>query len=219
MKHPVTLTSLLVVGPLLSACATKGEPTQPIPTPPTLASAADVVTEERAGVNPQGDVAVKVSISAVTATVEAIDLATRTVTIVGPDGKSFVVHADEQVRNLNQVKVGDKVTVEYHEGLIAQIAPPGTAPDEVRAAQAIGRAPLGERPAGAVGQAITATVVIEYVDTIRNVVRFKGPLGRTHVVRVMKPEFRTMLKTLKPGDQVTLTYFEAAAVSVKPASD
>jgi hypothetical protein len=35
----------------------------------------------------------------------------------------------------------------------------------------------------------------------------------------MKPEFRAMLKTLKPGDQVTLTYFEAAAVSVQPTGN
>ena len=213
MQQPMTLTPALILGLLLSACTTQGEPT-----PPTLASAADVVTEERAAVNPQGDAAAKVSVSAVTATVEAIDMATRMVTIVGPDGKSFVVHADEQVRNLNQVKVGDKVTVEYYEGLIAEIAPPGAAPDEVKVTAAMGRAPLGERPAGAVGKAITATVVIDFVDPIRNVVHFTGPLGKTRIVKVMNPEFRTMLKTLKPGDQVTLTYFEAAAVSVKPAN-
>jgi hypothetical protein len=70
-----------------------------------------------------------------------------------------------------------------------------------------------------VGNAITATVVIEYVDPIRNVVHFTGPLGKTRIVKVMKPEFRTMLKNLKPGDEVTLTYFEAMAVSVKPASN
>jgi len=182
-------------------------------------ASSGVVTEERAGVNVQGDAAAKVKISAVTATVEAIDLATRMVTIVGPDGKSFVVHADEQVRNLSQVQVGDKVTVEYYEGLVAEIGPTGTAPDEVQTAVAVARAPLGERPAGAVGNAITATVVIEYVDPIRNVVHFTGPLGKTRIVKVMKPEFRAMLKNLKPGDEVTLTYFEAMAVSVKPASN
>lgn len=212
MKHHVTLTPTLVLGLLLSACATEGEHPQPM-------ASSGVITEERAGVNVQGDAAAKVKISAVTATVEAIDLATRMVTIVGPDGKSFVVHADEQVRNLSQVQVGDKVTVEYYEGLVAEIGPTGTAPDEVKAAVAVARAPLGERPAGAVGNAITATVVIEYVDPIRNVVHFTGPLGKTRIVKVMKPEFRTMLKNLKPGDEVTLTYFEAMAVSVKPASN
>jgi nucleoid DNA-binding protein len=50
------------------------------------------------------------------------------------------------------------------------------------------------------------------------VVHFKGPLGKTRVVKAMKPEFQAMLKKLKPGDQVTLTYFEAMAVSVKPAT-
>lgn len=213
MKHHVTLTPTLVLGLLLSACATAEDPAQP------MASSSGVKTEGRAGVNVQGDAAAKVKIRAVTATVEAIDLATRMVTIVGPDGKSFVVHADEQVRNLSQVQVGDKVTVEYYEGLVAEIGPTGTTPNEVKTAVAVARAPLGERPAGAVGNAITATVVIEYVDPIRNVVHFTGPLGKTRIVKVMEPEFRTMLKNLKPGDQVTLTYFEAMAVSVKPASN
>jgi hypothetical protein len=178
-----------------------------------------VVTEDRGATNAQGSAAAAVTISAVTAKVGAIDLANRMVTLVRPDGKSFVVQAGEQVRNLAQVRVGDKVTIEYYEGLVAEIAPPGAPLDEIKSAGVVARAPLGERPAGAVGQATTATVVIEYVDPIRNVVHFKGPLGKTRIVKVAKPEFRSMLKTLKPGDQVTLTYFEAMAVSVKPASD
>lgn len=211
MKHATTLTPVLVLGLLLSVCATAGEQT------PSKDSSSGVVSEERGVVTPRGDTAAKVTISAVTATVEAVDMATRMVTIVRPDGKSFVVHADEQVRNLGQVKVGDKVTVEYYEGLVAEIAPPGASPSEMKSSSVLARAPLGERPAAAMGKSVTATVVIEYVDPIRNVIHFKGPLGKTRIVKVMKPEFRTMLKTLKPGDQVTLTYFEALAVSVRPA--
>lgn len=213
MKQLVTSTPALVLALMLSACATEGEQTKP------AASSSGVITEERGSVNIQGDTAATVTISAVTATVEALDLATRMVTLVRPDGKSVVVQAGEQVRNLEQVKVGDKVTVEYYEGLAAEIAPAGTALDKVKLTDVVGRAPLGERPAGAAGEAISATVVIEFVDTLRNVVHFKGPLGKTRIVRVTKPEFRTMLKTLKPGDLVTLTYFEAMAVSVKPASN
>ena len=213
MKHLVTSTPALVLALMLSACATEGEQTKP------AAAASGVTTEERGSVNIQGDTAATVTISAVTATVEAIDLATRTVTLVRPDGKSLVVQAGEQVRNLEQVRIGDKVTVEYYEGLAGEIAPAGTALDKVKVTDVVGRAPLGERPAGAAGEAISATVVIEFVDPLRNVVHFKGPLGKTRIVKVMKPEFRTMLQKLKPGDQVTLTYFEAMAVSVKPAGN
>jgi len=213
MKHPIASTTALVLALMLSACATETEKTKPV------ASSSGVVTEDRAGANAKGDAAAMVTISAVTATVEAVDLATRMVTIVRPDGKSFVVQAGDKVTNLEQVKAGDKVTVEYYEGLVAEIAAPGASLDKVKVTDVMGRAAPGERPAGAVGEAISSTVVIEYVDTIRNVVHFKGPLGKTRIVKVMEPQFRTMLKTLKPGDQVTLTYFEAMAVSVKPASN
>lgn len=208
MKHPMTSASVLVLALLLSACATRGDQSQ-----------TGTSSSQQAAQNTQGDAAATVTVSQVTATVEAVDLVTRMVTLVRPDGKSVVVQAGEQVRNLAQVRLGDKVTVEYYEGLVAEIAPPGAALDEVEVTGVVARAPLGERPAGAVGEAITATVVIEYVDTLRNVVHFTGPLGKTRIVKVVQPQFRAMLKTLKPGDQVTLTYFEAVAVNVRPASD
>jgi hypothetical protein len=207
MKHPAPVMPVLVLGLLLSTYATAEQ---------TKASPSKETTEEKAAVNVEGTAAAKVKVSTMTATVEAIDMPTRLVTLLGPDG-SYTLQAGEQVRNLDQVKVGDKVTVEYYEGLVAEIEPPGTAPKGIEATEAMSRAPLGERPAGAVGKAVSATVVIEHVDRIRNVVFFKGPLGKTRAVKAMKPEFRKMLTKLKPGDRVTLTYFEALAVSVKPA--
>ena len=210
MKHPMTSMPVLVLGLILSAGA-MAEQAKPTATSP------GVTTEEAAGVNAQGTAAAKVTLSTITATVESVDMATRMVTLVGPDGKSFVVHADEEVRNLAQVKAGDKVTVEYYEGLVAEMAPPGASPKRVEVTKAMGRAAPGERPAAATGKAVTATVVIEHVDPLRHTVFFKGPLGKTRVVKAMKPEFQAMLKKLKEGDHVTLTYFEAMAVSVKPA--
>lgn len=46
-----------------------------------------------------------------TATVEAIDLAKRVVTLKGPKGNLFDITAGDEVRNLAQVKVGDLVKV------------------------------------------------------------------------------------------------------------
>lgn len=210
MKHLMTSMPVLVLGLTLCAGA-MAEQAKP------AAMSSGATTEEAAGVNAEGTAAAKVKVSTISATVQAIDMATRMVTLVGPDGKSFVVEAGEEVRNLPQVKVGDKVTVEYYEGLVAEMAHPGASTKEVEVTGAMGRAPLGGRPAGAVGKAVTATVVIEHVDLLRHTVFFKGPLGKTRVVKAEKPEFQAMLKKLKPGDKVKLTYFEAMAVSVRPA--
>jgi hypothetical protein len=201
MKYPFATTSVLVFALALTACATH-----------------EKQTAQKSAVTPKGEAAASVTISTVTATVEAIDQATRMLTIVGPEGNAFVMQAGEKVRNLDQVKAGDKIKVEYYEGLVAELNAPGVSPKDVTLTDSMIKAAPGERPAGAVGEAITATVVIEFVDTIRNVVRFKGPLGKSRIVKVEKPEFRTMLKSIKPGDQVTLTYFEAIAIGVEPAN-
>lgn len=209
MKKPMTLAPTLVLAVLLSAGISQAALAE--------APASGVKTVEKGGINAQGDTAATVTVSTLTATVQAIDLSTRMVTIVRPDGQGVILKAGDQVKNLAQVKVGDKVTVDFYEGFVAELAPPGTPLNEVKVTDAATRAPLGERPAGALGEAVTATVVIEHVDTLRNVVQFMGPLGKTRTVKVMRPQFRAMLKTLKPGDKVTLTYFEALALNVKPA--
>lgn len=209
MKHAMTLASTRVLALLLTAGVSQAVLAE--------APSSGARTVEKGGINAQGDTAATVTVSTVTATVQAIDQSTRMVTLVRPDGKGVILKAGDQVRNLAQVKVGDTVTVDYYEGFVAELAPPGTPLNKVVVTDAVTRAPLGERPAGALGEAVTATVVIEYVDTLRNVVQFKGPLGKTRTVKVMRPQFQAMLKTLKPGDQVTLTYFEALALNVKPA--
>jgi len=54
-----------------------------------------------------------------TATVESIDQASRLVTLRGEDGHATTLLVSEEVRNLPQVKTGDKVTVSYYEALAA----------------------------------------------------------------------------------------------------
>ena len=51
----------------------------------------------------------------VSATVTAVDVPGRLVTLKGPDGKLFTVEAGAEVRNLPQVSVGDRVVVRYYE--------------------------------------------------------------------------------------------------------
>jgi len=57
----------------------------------------------------------------VSATVEAVDPATRSVTLKGPKGDLHTIVAGDEVRNFDQIKVGDKVTVKYLESLTIEL--------------------------------------------------------------------------------------------------
>jgi hypothetical protein len=213
MKHSMNLIPALLLALLVTACASEQKKSS------DMAPAAGVRSGEVAAVSDSGDAATAVQLSSISAKVVAIDMATRTVTLVGPEGKELVVEAGEKVRNLDQVQVGDKVTVDYYEGLLAQINEPGAPSNEVSMMDAAVRAAKGERPGGGVASSVTATVTIEFIDNLRHVVQVKGPTGHTTVLQVKRPEFRQMLRTLKPGDTVNLTYFEAVAVSVRPTGN
>src|SRR4051812_7055923 len=56
-----------------------------------------------------------------TATVEAIDTASRTVTLKGPGGNLVPIVAGPEVKNFDQIKVGDRVLVRYAEALSLEL--------------------------------------------------------------------------------------------------
>lgn len=153
----------------------------------------------------------KENMKTVTATVESIDLATRAVTLKGPDGKVMGLKVSEEVKNLPQVKVGDKVTVTYYESIAAQIIKPGTGPASA-AQQAVATAKPGEKPAGAMVQQVTVIATVEAIDKTTQHVTLKGPEGKTVEVKVKNPK---NLEGVKVGDEVAITYTEAMAISVE----
>src|SRR5215211_7868665 len=56
-----------------------------------------------------------------TAVVEAVDAAKRTVSLKNARGEMRTITAGPEVRNFDQIKVGDSVTVEYVEGLALEL--------------------------------------------------------------------------------------------------
>jgi hypothetical protein len=153
----------------------------------------------------------------VTATVEAIDLADRLVTLRGPEGNSVTVEVGPEVRNLAQVKVGDRVVVAYYAAIAAEFKKPGEGVKGVQADVASARAEPGARPGGIVGGQVKATVIIDSVDAKSNTVSFTGPQGMLRTITVQNPDAQAFIKKLKKGDEVEITYTEALAISVEPA--
>lgn len=157
--------------------------------------------------------AVVASTAQITATVVAIDKATRTLTLKGPQGKSVDVVAGDEVRNFDQIKVGDQVVAKYVEALSMELMKTRTTGAPTENVGAV-RAKPGERPAGAIGREVTALVDVVAVDPKKSIISIKGPRGNVFDLKVQNPD---QFKVVKKGDQIQVTYTEALAMSVEPA--
>jgi len=200
-------TTSLVLATALLACGSKTGADQ---------AAAPVATEPAATNQPAPFV--KESLQEMTATVEAVSMATREVTLKGSAGQVRTIKVGPEARNLDKVRVGDQVTVSYYESLTAQMRmhdQPNVG--FMNAAGAVRAAP-GERPGGAAAQSTTSTVTIDSVNTQDNTVTFHRPDGGVSTLPVMSPEGRQFISKLKAGDVVDVMYTEAIAVEVAPAA-
>ena len=105
-----------------------------------------------------------------TATVEAIDQATRMVRLRGADGRLWVVQAGPSVRNIGQVKPGDLVKVRYTEAIAAEVVKPGTGVTSGGATAALQRADAGKLPGATETVSMKGVVKVAAVDTANNTV-------------------------------------------------
>ena len=153
-----------------------------------------------------------------TATVEAVDPANRVVTLRLEDGRSTTIKVSDEVKNLPQVRAGDKVVVSYYEALAAEVKKPGEGVKGVETEVSSVQAPPGSMPAAGAGVLLRTTVIIDSVDKQFNTVTFKNADGLLRTVAVKTPQGQEFIKGLKKGDHVEIAYTEALAVEVKPAS-
>ena len=155
----------------------------------------------------------------VIAKVTAVDMANRLVTIEGPEGNSVVIQVTDQVKNLPNVKVGDKVRIEYYRSAFVEIEKHdsgGELGTEVSAARV--SAPEGQKPAGAIGVEMVRRAEVVFVDPYQKFISFRSPdRGLRKISLKDTPELQHYLKELKKGDIVQVTYSEALGISLEPA--
>lgn len=150
------------------------------------------------------------------ARVVSIDKATRTVTLKGPKGNPVDVVAGDEVRNFDQIKVGDRVVVRYTEALALELRKTKSGSRDVTVSEGSTQAKPGERPAAASERQVTAIADVIAVNPKNSTITLKGPRGNVVVLDVQNPD---QFKVVKKGDQVDVTYTEAVAMSVEPATE
>jgi len=95
----------------------------------------------------------------IVATVESIDAAKRHVTLKGPKGNLLPLTVGPDVRNLEQVKVGDRVVVRYAEALSLTLMKDGKELRSSTEASTGARAKAGERPGGVMAEEVVRLAV------------------------------------------------------------
>lgn len=170
--------------------------------------------DEKAVTQPaQPVVAIRDEVTA-TATVKAINLDTRQVTLQGKKGKAFTITVSDAVTNLPQVKVGDRVVVTYYESLLVQLT--GAAGDGITRrtdTPGAGRAEPGQMPSGTVRDTVKVTANILSVNQKTRKVILQGP---KKALTVTVPKDMDISK-FRAGDQIEAEYMQEMAISVEPA--
>ena len=148
-----------------------------------------------------------------TATVTAVNPETREFTIREEDGELFTLIAGEDVRNFDQVEVGDLVVVRQQIGMVMQLSPSKSGLRERTDRVEVGRAEPGQKPAGIIRKTVEAVVTVVALDAQERTVTLKGPL-RTVTLPVSDD---INLDAIEVGDEVDAIYQESLAISVEPA--
>jgi hypothetical protein len=145
-----------------------------------------------------------------TATVEAIEASTRTLTLKKADGSYLTTVAGPDVTRFAEVKIGDTVNVRYYENVVIRLKRPGES-DVVSSTKGT----TGSEqvlPGGTRAKQVTITATITAIDLTTPSITFTGPHGWKYSSKVQDTE---ALAKVKVGDKVDIVWTEAMLVSVE----
>src|SRR5688572_12374318 len=147
-------------------------------------------------------------------TVTAVDQTARTVTVRGSQGNIVTLDVPAAVTRLDQVKVGDTITVTYSDRIGVRLHPAGT-PEVDRVLTTTTTTAPGAAPGASAARERETTVTITSWDPTTRVVSFTTPTGVSYTRRLGDSLDPTVVAGLKVGQQVDVTRAEASAVTMQ----
>ena len=152
-----------------------------------------------------------------TAKVVAVDKAARLVTLQGEQGNSVQIVAGDEVRNFDQIDVGDRVITKFYRAVAIKVTETEAKILSTEMALDEGRVATGQKPGGLIIGQITVTAEIMQLDKENQTVTIKRqqqgePSIILQTVSVRNPAH---LDNIDPGDMVVINYQQSVAISVQ----
>lgn len=149
-----------------------------------------------------------------TSVVQKINRKTREVTLKRQDGSVMSVVVGPEVRNFNQIKVGDIVETEVIEALAVVLEPAHTQVRERRESVTGSRAALGEKPGMKTTRTVEITAQVVAIDAKKREVTVRGAVQTV----VLEAGEGIDLSPIKVGDIVRAVYIESLSIQVRSPS-
>jgi Cu/Ag efflux protein CusF len=149
-----------------------------------------------------------------TATVQELDVEKREVTLKGPLGDISTLKVAEEVKRLNEIKVGDKVTAKYYVSIAGELREPTEEEKKnpIMVVTGTAKAPKTSAPAAGEVNVIRVVATVEGLERPTRLLVLKGPRGKYMSVRARDVK---RLEQLHLGDTIVVTFTEALAISVE----
>lgn len=152
--------------------------------------------------------------STMEATVDAIDHEARLVTLRKQDGSSVTFTPSPDVRNLDQVSVGDVLHVEYSQSVSIQVADVDGIEPAAGELSAIARSEKGQMPAMAAVDTSVLLATVVAIDLERQTYKLNFVDGSVNEYVALNPE---NLKMAAVGDVVAVEVTESVIAEVLKA--
>ncbi len=156
-------------------------------------------------------------VAAIEAEIVAIDLETKEVTLVGPQGNHVTIVAQEKVVKISDLQVGDRVAAEYLASLHGEVREP-TADELANPWVVLEDGVIDENPAHpAVGAArqVRAVCSIEAFDAEAGFVMIKDSRGKMHTIGGIPA---AKFEGVSLGEDMVVVYTEALAIAMQKIS-
>ncbi len=152
----------------------------------------------------------------VNGTVDSIDESNRSVTLETDDGRKLTMNVGAEIQNFDEIKKGDKVAMRYTEAIAVALAKGDGDDVRKRVESTSARQPTQGRPGITTTERTTIIANVFEIDKDAGRLTLRGPQGDPVDIRV---DDKKALNDISKGDQVAISFVEAAVVMIQPGGD